>query len=72
MRDAVEMVSKFKKNVLGGYVRALNRIDPQVAEHILESQRQAFLAGRSFFDAEAGHAARAIAKIKAKREAPPA
>ena len=69
--DGQQLAQCLKRRVLGGYVRWLHRIDPQVADHILEAQRQAFLAGASFFQSEVGHAERAQAKIRAKA-APPA
>jgi len=62
----VEAARSFKKNVLGGYVRALERIDPQVAANILGAQREFFAAGKAFFEAEMNHAARAEEKFRAK------
>lgn len=64
MFDGVAVAKKFKYKVLGQYVRALHKLDPGVATHILNSQREFFLAGKTFFEAEAGHAQKAIDKIQ--------
>ncbi len=64
--NGVEAAKSFKKNVLGGYVRALGHIDPQVAANILGAQREFFAAGKAFFEAEMKHAARAEEKFRAK------
>lgn len=68
MFDGPSLARKLKKNVLGTYVRALDRMDPQVARHILESNRQFFLAGKTFFEDEIRHAEKAIDKIEKKQK----
>jgi len=67
--SGAEFASRLKKEVLGGYVRALESIDPEVACHILTAQKEAFLAGKKFFEAEVGHADRAINKIRERAAA---
>lgn len=66
--DGPQAVQRVKKRVLGLYIGALERLDPQVATHILESNRQFFLAGQAFFAAEAGHAAKAIDRMARRRQ----
>jgi hypothetical protein len=63
-----EFAQRLKKEVLGGYVRALESIDPEVACHILNAQKEFFLAGKTFFEAEVGHAEKAINKIRRKQQ----
>ena len=67
MWNGQEAARCFKKKVLGGYVRALNEMDPQLAGHILKAQRAMFQAGRDFFEVEMGHANRALDKIERKQ-----
>lgn len=55
---------KAKSRVLGTYGRALNQLDPELATHLLASQREFFLAGKAFFEEEAKHAEKAMAKLK--------
>lgn len=67
MFNGAEAARRLKKDVLGGYVRTLHRIDPEVATHILKAQRHFFEAGRAFFEEEIGHADRALEKISQKK-----
>jgi len=66
MFDAVHLANRLKTRVLMRYVRGLERLDPQVARHLLSSQREFFLAGKTFFESEAGHAQKAINKMERK------
>lgn len=66
MFDGSTFARSVKKNVLGQYVKALDKLDPEVARHILESNRQFFLAGKTFFESEVGHAEKAIARMEKK------
>jgi hypothetical protein len=65
-----DFATKLKKNVLGGYVRFLESIDPQVATHVLNAQKELFLAGERFFSEEIKHADKALNKIRKRQEAP--
>lgn len=62
MIDGVDFTKKFKNKVLKKYVRALDRLDPEFARHILASQHEFFLAGKTFFEYEAAHAQKAMEK----------
>lgn len=68
MPDGVDCAKSLKKNVLGAYVRGLESIDPKVAAHLLTAQREFFAAGRAFFEAEMGHADKAIDRIRKRAE----
>lgn len=70
MFDGAEFMNKVKKNTLGLYVKGLDKLDPEVAKHILESNRQFFLAGKTFFESEIAHAEKAIAKMERKMNKP--
>lgn len=76
MTNRAQRLSDLKKRIIGGYIRGLQCIDPQVATHILTAQREAFAAGKAFFEVEMNHADRAIDKIRrhaaAKTETPDA
>lgn len=63
MQNGAECATRFKKRVLGGYVRLLERMDPEFSTHILKAQRHFFEAGRLFFEEEIRHADRALGKI---------
>lgn len=70
MYDSVQFVRSVKKNVLGGYVRFLDRLDPEFSRRVLSAQREFFLAGRAFFDEEARHAEKAIHRMEARMKTP--
>lgn len=57
-----------KKKFFRGYMKALGCLDPQVATHLLSAQREVFLAGKEFFEAEARHAEKAMAKFEARQK----
>lgn len=61
--DGIAAAQKFKKAVFGGYLKALHRMDPALAQHVLAAQREVFLAGASFLNAEAGHAQKAVDRM---------
>jgi len=61
--DGARLGMKLKRTMLGSYVRMLERVDPQVAHHLLSAQRELFLAGKVFFEEEIKHADQAMAKI---------
>lgn len=67
--SGADFVTRIKKEVLGGYVKALEAVDPEFACHVLSAQKEMFLAGKTFFEAEVGHAERAINKIRTRAAA---
>ncbi|MDX2177910.1 MAG: hypothetical protein SF028_15725 [Candidatus Sumerlaeia bacterium] len=67
--DGVGAARFVKKRVLGGALRQLDKIDPEVAAGLLAAQRSFFAAGKAFFDEEMKHAERAEAKFRAKAQA---
>lgn len=67
MLDGARAAQCFKKKVLGGYVRTLHRLDPQLATHLLKAHKSAFEAGRAFFEEEIRHAERALEKVGKER-----
>lgn len=64
--DGVNASRWVKKNVLGRYVKALESMDPKLAEHILNAQKEFFLAGKTFWEIEAEHAEKALNRIRRK------
>lgn len=70
MFNGLECTKTLKKKVLYRYVRTLEKMDSQLARHLLTSQREFFLAGKTFFDIEAGHAQKALNKISKKNPPP--
>ena len=66
MEKSPNYVDKAKQKAFDIYMRGLDRLDPKVAHHLLGFQREMFLAGRAFFESEARHAEKAMAKFERK------
>lgn len=65
--DCRPTFNNLKKMAARAYIRSLERVDPRFAEHVLNAQREFFLAGSAFWRAEAEHAERAIEKIRSRK-----
>ncbi len=64
MIDSANVLNDAKKRAVKGYIKALGCLDPKVATHILGAQKEFFLAGKAFFEAEAGHVEKAMKKFE--------
>lgn len=63
MIDGVSFVQNAKKRFFKFYIGAFECIDPKAAQHLMNAQKEVFLAGRDFFASEADHAGKAAEKL---------
>jgi hypothetical protein len=68
MFDGPGFVHRAKRRLYKGYIGALERLDPDVAKHLLASQREMFLAGKAFFEEEAKHAEKAMNRMERRKD----
>ncbi len=68
MMDAVSVLQGAKKRFFKCYMGVFERMDPEVARHLLNAQKEVFLAGQEFFASEAAHAEKAVERLSKRKQ----